>query len=259
MEKLRVLVADDERPSRNYILSLLSSFPSVECVGEAENGPEALDLIKNIKPDLVFLDLQMPGLSGLEVVRSIRADQMPLVAFVTAFDEYAVQAFELNAVDYLLKPVDADRLQKTLIRAIERSEKEDWRFAENERIRAASKDIDDAYAGRKLERIPVRHNESFYFVPVSDVVTFSADGELIFISTLRGEKYNINFRLKDIESRLDEDKFVRLSRSMIVNIDLIKKISSMPGGTYAVTLKTGQEIQASRLQSRLLRQKLLKI
>src|SRR5262245_30229615 len=127
MNKLRVIIADDERPAREFLKSVLAEFENVELIGEAENGDEAVELIKESKPDLALLDLQMPEATGLEVVKLLRKNLLPLVAFVTAYDEYAVQAFEVNAVDYLLKPVEKARLGVTLQRASERLEKEELR------------------------------------------------------------------------------------------------------------------------------------
>ncbi|HKX84633.1 MAG TPA: LytTR family DNA-binding domain-containing protein [Pyrinomonadaceae bacterium] len=259
MNDLRVVIADDERPAREYLKALLTEFDSVTVIGEAENGSEAVDLIVETKPDLALLDLQMPELSGIEVVRSLRKTQMPLIAFVTAYDRFAVQAFELNAVDYLLKPVDRARLQQTFERAAERLEHSDWRETENQRLAGTVETLADRAANRKIERIPVRHRNDYYFVPVGDIVLLTADGELLNIITKDRLRYVINFRLKDIETKLDDDVFVRLSRSAIANIEHIERISPMPGGTYLVTLTTGQEITSSRLQSKIIRANLLKL
>lgn len=256
MNKLRVIIADDERPAREFLKSLLRGFDTVDLVGEAENGADAIELIKSTKPDLALLDLQMPEVSGLEVVRLLRKSQMPLVAFVTAYDEYAVQAFELNAIDYLLKPVERTRLNATLERASERLEHEDWRESETEKLR----NMEQAYEkSGPLTRIPVKKREEIFLVPVSEIATIVADGELLHITTASKQKHTINFRLKDLESRLDEEQFIRLSRGALVNLDLIDRVSPMPGGTYAVMMKNGQEIASSRLQSKILRTRLLKL
>jgi two-component system LytT family response regulator len=184
---------------------------------------------------------------------------MPQIAFVTAFDEYAVKAFELNAVDYLLKPVEKVRVMETISRAVERLEREDHRMDETTNVRNAAKVFDSMSGHDLLERIPVKKRNEILLVPVGDVVSVVADGELLIITTFDGEKHVINFRLKDLESRLDESKFVRLSRGAIVNIDAIKQVSPLPGGTYLIQLKNGREIASSRLRSKLLRGKLLKI
>lgn len=259
MESLSVIIADDERPAREYLRSMLRDIGNVEIVGEADNGADALDLIRTARPDLAFLDLQMPDLTGLEVVKQLKRSQMPLVAFVTAFDEYAVQAFELNAVDYLLKPVEKSRLIETMNRVVERSEQADWREREAQRIQAATDDYDRSAGSIPLKRIPVKKREDILLIPVSEITSIVADGELLNITTIENQRYTINFRLKDLETRLDGDQFVRLSRSALANLDTIDRVSPMPGGTYLVTLKNGQEIAASRVQSRILRSRLLKL
>lgn len=259
MHPLRILIADDERPAREYLKRLLAQFGDVEVIAEAENGTEALDAISSQKPDLALLDLQMPEMSGIEVVRQLSKTDMPLVAFLTAFDEYAVQAFELNAVDYLLKPVEADRLSEMIDRAKRRIGAADWREHESERIAAAADTYGASSRNEPLTRIPVKKRDDIYLIPVADVASIVADGELLHITTNRGERYVINFRLKDLEARLDAERFVRLSRGAIVNLDSVTKISAMPGATYLVTLVTGQELEASRQQSRTLRSKVFKL
>lgn len=253
------MIADDERPAREFLKAILREFEDVELVGEAENGTDAVELIKLLKPDLALLDLQMPEVSGLEVVRLLRKTQIPLVAFVTAFDQYAVQAFELNAIDYLLKPIERARLQRTISRAVERLEHSDWRETENEKLKSVVKDYDDAARSEILERIPVRKREEILLIPVAEIASIIADGELLRLMTNDRQKYEINFRLKDLESRLDGRKFVRLSRGALVNLESIARVSPMPGGTYQISLKNGQKIASSRLQSKILRSKLLRL
>ena len=259
MNKLRVIVADDERPAREFLKAVLREFEQVELVGEAENGADAVELIKSVKPDLAILDLKMPELSGLDAVKLLRKSQMPLVAFVTAHDEFAVQAFEVNAVDYLLKPVERSRLADMLTRAAERLEQDDWRSIETERLKDTAKIFVEAEKTEILDRIPVRKKEEIFLVPVDEVASIVADGELLHLTTAKGQKYTINYRLKDLELRLDEKKFIRLSRGALANLSMIARISPMPGGTYLVALTNGQEINSSRLQSKILRAKLLKL
>lgn len=259
MDKLRVVIADDERPAREFLKAILRQLEDVEVVGEAENGTDALEIIRNTKPDLALLDLQMPELTGIDVVKMLTKAEMPLVAFVTAYDEYAVKAFELNAVDYLLKPIEKARLRQTLNRAAERLEQKDWRETESEKLRTTVEKYDDGFASGPLERIPVRLKDEIVLVPAAEIASITADGELLHIVTESNQKYVINFRLKDLESRLDEKRFIRLSRGALVNLEMIQRISPVPGGTYMVELKNGQEIASSRLQSRLLRDTLLKL
>lgn len=259
MEKIRIIIADDERPAREFLKAVLREFEDAELVGEAENGADALELIKRLKPDLALLDLRMPEISGLEAVRLLRKSQMPLVAFVTAYDEYAVQAFEVNAVDYLLKPVEKSRLRETLNRAHERLEQEDWRETETENVRHAAEIYQETTRSEFLERIPVKKREEIYLVPVAEIASVIADGELLHITTDKNQRYVINYRLKDLEMRLAPERFLRLSRGALANLEMIARVSPLPGGTYLVTLKNGQEIASSRLQSRILREKILKL
>ncbi len=259
MQKLRIIIADDERPAREFLKAVLREFEDAEIVGEAENGADAVELIKQLKPDLALLDLRMPEISGLEAVRHLRKSQMPLVAFVTAYDEYAVQAFEVNAVDYLLKPVEKSRLRETLNRAHERLEQEDWRAVETENIKNAAETYNETARAEFLERIPVKKRGEIFLVPVSEIASIVADGELLHITTDKNQKYVINYRLKDLEMRLAPDKFVRLSRGALANLEMFEKVAPVVGGIYKITLKNGQEISTSRQQSRILRDKLLKL
>jgi two-component system, LytTR family, response regulator len=259
MEKLRVLIADDERPARLFLKGVLKAFDEVELVGEAENGIEAVEMIKALKPDLALLDLQMPEATGLEVISLLPKPDLPLVAFVTAYDQFAIQAFELNAVDYLLKPVEKERLRITIERAVERLEQADWRDNEKNKLKEAVRTYHDLDRAELLERIPVKKREEIYLVPVADIASIIADGELLRITTTENLRYEINFRLKDLEPRLDPARFVRLSRGALVNLDVVSHISPMPGGTYMISLTNGQEVPSSRLQSKILRSKLLRL
>lgn len=259
MSILRILIADDERPAREYLKSLLLRFDEVEIVGEARDGAETLELIKSMKPGLALLDLQMPEMSGLEVVRMLRKTEMPVVAFVTAFDEYAVKAFELNAVDYLLKPVERERLAETIRRARERADRSDWRSSETERMAAAAQTYDIAKRTDQINWIPARKRDQIFLIPVEEIASIIADGELLRITTEENQTFVINFRLKNLEARLDGKLFIRLSRAALVNLNMVAHISPLPGGLYAAILKNGQEIPVSRLHSRLLRTRVLKL
>ncbi len=279
---LRVVVADDERPARLFLLGLLRGTPDVEVVGEAADGAEAVAVIERTRPDLVLLDLQMPELDGLGVVRAlertIRRDGLPLVAFVTAYDAYAVPAFEVHAVDYLLKPVDGARLRRTLTRAHERLDRADVRESAAAALRRAAFEVDAARqegaeaddeegppadapgaALPPLERIPVRKRDDVVLVPVAQVISAVADGELLHLTTAAGERHTITYRLKDLEVRLPAGQFVRLSRGALVRVDAIARVSPMPGGTYVVTLANGAQLPVSRLRSRVVREQLLRL
>ncbi len=257
--KLRIVIADDERPARSFLAAMLRDFEDVEVVGEAETGTEAVEIIERERPDIALLDLQMPEVDGLGVVRLLRKKVMPLVAFVTAYDEYAVRAFEVNAVDYLLKPIERARLRETLNRAQERLERADFRRDETTHLRAAVADYEAATRPAYLERIPVRERDEIVILPVREIASVVADGELLHITNARNERYTINHRLKELEARLDPNLFVRLSRGTLANLEMIGRVSPLPGGTYLVTLTNNQQLQVSRLQSRVLRNQLLRL
>jgi two-component system LytT family response regulator len=260
---LRVIVADDERPARSYLLALLKSCADVVVVGEAQSGAQAIALIEEHRPDLAFLDLQMPEVGGLDVVRLLRKEALPLVAFVTAFDEFAVRAFELNAIDYLLKPVEQTRLRFTLSRAHERLDEADHRRSalakQHAGLVSASALIDSTSTPAMLRLIPVRRRHDLILVPVAQVASVVADGELLHITTQSRERHTITYRLKDLEARLEPAAFFRLSRGTLVRVDDIVKVSPMPGATYLVGLTTGQQFQVSRLRARVLRDQLLRL
>lgn len=254
---LRIVLADDERPARLALASLVAGLPDVAIVGEAANGAEAIAVIERERPDLALLDLQMPEVDGLGVVRLLQPDCLPLVAFVTAFDAFAVQAFELNAIDYLLKPVEPARLAATIERARERLAGSAPR-PEAERLRAAADAIDTRQTAR-LTRIPVRRRDDILLLPIGQVASFVAEGELVHVTTLKGDRFVITHALKDLEARLDPARWVRLERGAIVALDAIAKVSPLPGGTYLVALSNGQEVRASRVHSRVLRDQYLRL
>jgi two-component system LytT family response regulator len=256
---LRVVVADDERPARSFLLALLRSFDDVTIVGEAASGKEAVAIIEKERPDLALLDWQMPELDGMGVVRMLKKQLMPLVAFVTAYDEHAVRAFEVNAVDYLLKPVEKARLRETINRAQERMEHAEIVAEQASSVGAALEAYETSARPPYLERVPVRHREEVLIVPVHQIASVIADGELLNITTIRNERHTITYRLKDLERRLEPTKFVRLGRGTLANVDLITKVNVMPGGTHVAVLSNGQKLPVSRLQSRILRERLLKL
>jgi two-component system LytT family response regulator len=256
-KSLRVVLADDERPARRFLTNLLKSFPDVTIVGEADNGKAALEYVEQQRPDLVLLDLHMPEMGGLDVARLLQVGATPLVAFVTAHDEFAVAAFELNAIDYLLKPVERARLASTIERARLRALAPPAERAQ--RLAAASAALESALPARFLERIPIKHKDETLILPVRQIASIVAEGELLHITTLSNERFVISHRLHSLEERLDPRRFIRLSRGTIAAIDQIQRVSPMPGGTYEVQLANGQMLPVSRIQSRLLKETLLRL
>ena len=258
--KLRVIVADDERPARAVLSKLLRGFPDVELVGEAENGPSTVEVIDHVRPDLALIDLQMPGLDGLGVARKFKSADRPLIVFVTAHDEYAVGAFEVQAVDYLLKPVERKRLAETLTRV--RGRLEQLALADDAMPEPESADSEPVANGttpRFLERLPVRQKDDILLLPIAQISSIVADGELLYLTTTRKERFVINYRLKALEHRLDPHRFIRLDRGALVNVESISRVTHMPGGAFLVTLANTQQLKVSRTQSRVLRKQLLRL
>lgn len=256
--KLRVIVVDDERPARSFLTTTLKTLDDVEIVGEAENGEDAISLIQREQPDLALLDLQMPGLDGLSMVKAIKKGHIPLIAFVTAHNEYAIEAFDIEAIDYLLKPVDRTRLRKTIKRAKERLEREDVMANELE-ARPRGKEGAPPEDSDYMDRLPIKKKEEIIFLPVNQIASIVSDGELMHITTLRKERHTISHRLKALEARLDPRRFVRLGRGTLVNVESICRVATMPGGSYVVTLTNTQQLRVSRSQSRFLRHQILRL
>jgi two-component system LytT family response regulator len=255
---LRVLVADDERPARSFLMALLRHHPGVTIVGEAADGSSAVRMIEELRPDVAFLDLQMPELDGLEVVRLVKPAAMPLVVIVTAYDDHAVRAFEVNAVDYLLKPVEPARLAATLQRVQERLEGADVR-ANPEGRRAAPLVAAPAAGSEYLRRLPVRYQDDIVLLPVERIAAIEAEDEGVRVTTAANERFSVNVRLKDLEARLDPARFLRISRSTICNGDLLVRVSTLPGGLLQLTMANGLRLTASRIRSRQLRDLLLEM
>jgi two-component system LytT family response regulator len=259
MTTVTLIVADDERPARKFLITLLKSCAGVQLVGEASSGEEALSLIEAHGPHLALVDLQMPEMSGLEVARRLPPHALPMVAFVTAFDDHAIEAFELNAIDYLLKPVQRDRLQATIDRARARLESRDALEGQAAAIARVASAYERSPRRRYADRLPLRQRDRVVIVPVRTIASIVSEGELLHIRTVSRETYTITYRLHALEERLDPRKFIRLNRGTLANLDLIAQINPMPGGTYVAVLSDGQELNVSRIQSRALRETLLKL
>ena len=214
-------------------------------------------MIIELAPDLILLDIQMPGASGLDVAASLGRPR-PAVIFCTAFDQYAVDAFELSALDYLLKPVQLARLQETLERARARRHGPDA-GSQSAALASAQAILDHPARTPFPDRLPLRQKDAVVLVPVRSIASVEADGELLRIRTVTNETYTVTHRLHALESRLDGRRFLRLSRGTLANVDHITHVHAMPGSTYSVVLRNGQELPVSRIQSRVLRDTLLKL
>lgn len=237
---LPVLIADDEAPARRKLARFLSVHDDVEIVGEASNGIDAVDLIAMTKPRLVFLDIHMPDLDGLGVAESIvGAAEPPSIVFVTAFDRYAVKAFEVSALDYLLKPYDRERFDRTLERARSsmRSVPDVQRIADT----LAQIRNEDKYVRRLL----IPNDGRSFFVAVREILRLESEGNNVAVHCKRGV-YSLRTTLESLEARLDPGIFARVHRSHLVNIDEIAEIHPWFHGDYKLLMRDGTEIAWSR-------------
>jgi len=232
----RVVIADDEAPARRIIRSYLGGRAEVEVVAEAENGLEVVDAVRTLEPDLVVLDVQMPGMTGFEAIDAIGLEAMPAVVFATAYDEFALRAFEVNAVDYLLKPFSRERFDRAFERALQRQPKE----------------IAPLISSSPLDRLVVRERDRLFFVAAADILHLAAEGNYVRVHTAE-KSHLIRGTLADLEARLDPKRFARIHRSGIVNIEAIKEVRAHFHGDYIVALKNGETVRLSRrYQARLL-------
>ena len=259
---LRVLIADDEPLARQRIADMLAAHHDVEIVGQLDNGDAAVEAIRRLQPDIVFLDVQMPGRTGLEVVREIGIDDMPLTIFVTAYDRHALEAFEVAAVDYLVKPFDDDRFEQALQRArriIELHEVDRLRsklLSVLQGERAVDRPVGaDSTRGDYMERIPVEMRGKVRVVPVTEIDFIIASGP--YAELYSGDrKYVIREAMQTLEDRLDPDVFIRTHRSVIVRLELIETLHKGAGGDYEVQLKSGRRLRVSRSRLEALEKKI---
>lgn len=250
--QLSVLVVDDEPLAREGLKLLLGRQPQVESISEAHNGREAIALIREQKLDLVFLDVQMPRTDGFAVVHALGAERMPPVIFVTAHDQYAIRAFEIAAIDYLLKPVTEERFALAFQRAIGRLQGTPHEDA-TKQVLAMLGAI--ANPPRQLERFAVRSGEHTIFVPVSEVDWIEAFQNYVRLHA-GPLTYLLHVPMNTIESVLDSNRFLRIHRSHIVNVRRVARLWSSAHGQYAVELKSGQRLQSGRTYSERIRRTL---
>ncbi len=242
---MRVLIVDDEPPARERLRRLLAEIESVEIIGEAEGGIQAVEMIEQEKPDLVLLDVQMPGLDGFGVIEALA--EPPPIIFVTAYDEYAIRAFEVNALDYLLKPFSRERLAKAIRRA-QQALVEEGDFAE--RLGPLLESL--AAQGRYLTRLAVRDRVSIRVLDVDEMDWIGIEGEQVMVH-VGDQAYPICRTLAELEARLDPAHFFRAHRSAIVNLNRVKEVIPWFKGSHKLRLTTGAEVELSRARARALR------
>jgi two-component system LytT family response regulator len=246
--KMRVIIVDDESQARDRLRRLLGSDPEIEVVGECGDGHSAVEMIRAQRPELVFLDVQMPGMDGFEVLHALGANDLPAIVFVTAFDQHAVRAFEEHALDYLLKPTTRARLAKTLARARQR------RMAQTKAPGVPQALLDflaeqkaaSAAATTTTRRVAVRTGERTFFVPADDIDWIEAAGNYVILHVGKGSTHILRETMSGIEGQLASTIFLRVSRSAIVNLRRVKELQTLAPGEHVAILHDGQRVPITR-------------
>jgi len=237
-KKIRALIIEDEQPARDLLKSFLSSFNEIDLIGECSDGFTGLKAINDSKPDLIFLDIQMPKLTGFELLELL--DEMPEVIFTTAYDEYALKAFELNAVDYLMKPFSRQRLRQAVDKVIERFK---LKTPAHDNISKLVEHLHEK--ARPLERIVVKSGSKIQVIPVDSIEQIEAQDDYVMIHSPAG-RFMKKETMSSMEQNLPEDKFLRIHRSHIVNINQIQRIEQYGKESYLLILKNGNQVSVSK-------------
>jgi two-component system LytT family response regulator len=260
MPKLKTIIVDDEPLALNFLRSMLAEFSDVDVVAECRNGREAVLAASQMSPELMFLDIQMPGMNGFEVIKALQSDVMPMVIFVTAFDQYALDAFDLHAVDYILKPLDPERVARAVNRAIDRlhdNRAESYKApligaigAIAERVSAATPVAADVHepepaSGSIKGKLLVRDSGVVKVIPFDDIDWVDAAGDYMCVHA-SGETHVIRITLGELMEKLDDKLFVRIHRSTIVNVQRVVSITPLPKGGSLLELSEGETLKVSR-------------
>jgi len=243
---MKTLIVDDEPIARRVLREELEQFPQIQIIGEAENGRQALEQITNLEPDLVFLDLQMPVMGGFDVVRNLKGGRLPVIVIVTAFDQHAMEAFEAGAVDYLLKPVNENRLRKAVERA---------GALQGKPLQVAEHLANISSTEQTSRKIVGRSGEEYFLLDADEVLAFQAEGELVWIITAR-RRLLASHSLRALESRLGQSPFHRVHRNAIVNVNHVRKMSALSSQRWLLTLSNQQQLTVSKRQAASVRQML---
>lgn len=230
---MKALIIDDERLARKELTNLLQEYPEIDIVGEAVNAEDAQEKIASLKPDLLFLDIQMPGKTGFELLQSLEA--VPEVIFTTAYDEYALKAFDFNALDYLLKPIEPDRLKEAINKLLKRTQPEEVEQTDNKKL-------------GPNDRVFVKDGDKCWFVKLENIRLFESDGNYIKIY-FDNYKPMIHKSLNALDERLDDRSFFRASRKHIINLTWVESIESWFNGGLMVVLRGGDKVEVSRRQA----------
>lgn len=244
---IRTLIVDDEKLARDRLASFLRGFDDIEVIGQAKNGVDAVEMIRQQAPDLVFLDVQMPGMDGLGVLKAI--DNPMQVVFATAHDDYAIQAFEVHAADYLLKPISRRRLEEAVRRVRQRLGGPPGEAKLQDLMKLL-----ETRERRYLPQVPVQRGRNILILPVEQILWFEVEYRLVY-AHIDGERYMTNFTLKELEDKLDPDVFFRAHKSRLVNLRHVRAIVPCFGGRYKLAMadQKSSEVELSRAQARELR------
>jgi len=243
---LRTILIDDEQPARDVVKHYLKDFSEIEIIAEVADGFNGLKAIQEMKPDLVFLDVQMPKLTGLELLELL--DQPPLIIFSTAYDQYAIKAFEMNAIDYLLKPYSKERFSQAVQKAIGQSGN---KISPAQPVHDLVKTLEES--PEFLQRIAVKSRHKVSVIPVDEIIFLEAEGDYVMIHT-KDAKHLKEKTMKYFESHLDPSHYIRIHRSYIVNAKFIDRIEYYDKENYAVLLKNGAKLRASTTGYKILKQ-----
>lgn len=242
------LIVDDESLGRDVVRYMLGKHPNIEILGERANAEEAITAIKELLPQIIFLDIKMPGVSGVELVRKLPSAYAPFVVFITAYDQFAIDAFEEDAVDYLLKPFDQARFDRMIERVLDRiQQKGDATFGRQiQSYVGANKQVEPIPGKTEyIERFPIKENGRVFFIKPQQIEYLEASGNYVALR-VEGKSHLVYDTLSSIEQKLDTKNFLRIHRSTIVNIDQIKELQTHFNGEYIVILKSGSRLKLSR-------------
>lgn len=251
MSILKVVIADDEAPARSKMRRMLGKFENVEIVGEAADGIEALQVIRDHNPDVAFLDIEMPGLHGIEVAEEVsHMPTPPYIVFATAYNEHAIKAFELNAIDYLLKPVSEERLEATIDKLSSMPRKQ---LIEGQADKIEDLERDENFKLPFSNKIPIPTHDRYKLIDYSDVVCIEVEERNTLLYTT-DKSYVLNQTLDYFEKKLPPELFLRVNRSSLIGLQHVKEIVIWFGNRFKIVLNTGKEVIASREKSRILKQ-----
>ena len=254
---LKTIIVDDEELARQGLSMRLEQYGDINVVQECKNGKEAIEAIIEHEPEILFLDIQMPGMTGFEMIKQIQNDVMPMIIFVTAYDQFAVDAFKVQAIDYLLKPVEEDRLTAAIERVKQHKEK-DYAIDEKQKLLELAVSLtgkspsaigelleSDEGADKHADRLAIKDGSSITFVPIRDIDWIDAAGDYMCVH-VQGETHIMRTTMKELEAKLNPTIFQRVHRSTIVNLERVEKVSSHINGEFHLTLNCGSSLKMSR-------------